>query len=81
MKDTSGSGKLVSIPTLEEMLDVIKGRETLFIELKGKTADRQMADDLVRMVKEKDCLEDVVMISLKYNVIDYIESTYPEVET
>ncbi len=81
VKDTSGSGKLVSIPTLEEMLDVIKGRETLFIELKGKTADRQMADDLVRMVKEKDCLEDVVMISLKYNVIDYIESTYPEVET
>ena len=79
--DTTGNGKTQHVATLEEMLDVIKGREILFIELKGKTADRQMVDDTVRIVREKDCLEDVVLISLNYDVINYAETTYPEFET
>ena len=74
-------GMEAKVPRMEEQLDIIKGREKLFIELKGATADRQMADDLVRMVREKDCVDDVVMISLKYNVINYLEKTYPEFET
>lgn len=74
-------GMEAKVPRMEEQLDIIKGREKLFIEMKGATADRQMADDLVRMVREKDCVDDVVMISLKYNVINYLEKTYPEFET
>lgn len=74
-------GADVPVPTLEEMLDAIKGKEVLYIELKGKTADLQMADDVVAMVREKDCVDDVVIISLKYNLIEYIEETYPEFET
>lgn len=35
------------IPMFEEMLDVIKGREKLFLELKGITAATKMVDDLV----------------------------------
>ena len=69
------------VPVLSDMLDAIKGKETLFIELKGKTADKKMADDVVRMVREKDCVENVVLISLKYDVIEYAEDTYPEFET
>ena len=79
--DTTGNGKIQRVPTLEEMLDTIKGREKLFIELKGKTADRRMVDDVVKIVKEKDCLDDVVLISLDYDVINYAETTYPEFET
>ena len=63
------------------MLDVIRGKEKLFIELKGAGADRQMVDDLVRIIREKDCEEDCVLISLNYEVIDYAESNYPEFET
>ncbi|QFJ53703.1 glycerophosphodiester phosphodiesterase family protein [Pseudobutyrivibrio xylanivorans] len=74
------SGKEFKVATLEEMLDTIKGRTKLYIELKGATADRQMVDDVVRIVKEKDCVKDVVLISLKYDVIDYAENTYPEFE-
>lgn len=81
IKDTTGSGAMLPVPTLEEMLDTIKGKEKLFIELKGETADRQMVDDVVRIVREKDCLEDAVLISLKYDVIDYAETEYPEFET
>ena len=81
IKDTTGSGAELTVPTLDEMLDVVKDKEKLFIELKGVTADRQMVDDVVRMVREKDCTDDVVLISLDYDVIDYAETAYPEFET
>lgn len=75
------TGVTSKVPELDEMLDVVKGRVKLFIELKGSTADRQMVDDVVRMVREKDCVADVALISLKYDVIDYAETQYPEFET
>ncbi len=66
---------------MEEMLDAAKGKIILFIELKGTTADRQMAEDVINMIKERDMLDECVLISLKYNIIDYIETTWPEVQT
>ncbi len=75
------TGRQAPIPTAEEMLDVIKGREKLFLELKGITADRKMVDDLVQIIREKDCVDDVILISLKYSVIDYAKTHYPEFET
>ena len=81
IKDTTGSGKELPVATLEEMLDVIKGRGKLFIEMKGPTTDRQMVDDVVRMIRERDCVEDTALISLNYDVIKYAETTYPEFET
>ena len=33
------------------------------------------------MVREKDCVSDVTLISLKYDIINYAESKYPEFET
>lgn len=80
VRDTTGGAEL-SVVTLDEMLDVIKGREKLFIELKGASVDRRMVDDIVQMVREKDCVDDVALISLRYDVIDYAETTYPEFET
>ncbi len=74
-------GTTSKVITLEELLDAAKGNGILFIELKGKTADRQMVDDVVKMVKEKDAVDDVMLISLKYDVIDYAKQTYPEFET
>ena len=43
------------VPTIEEMLQTAKGNVKLYIEMKGDTADRQMADDLVRI---KEILKD-----------------------
>lgn len=75
------TGTTAKVPELDEMLDIVKGRVKLFIELKGTTADMQMVDDVVQMVREKDCVADVALISLKYDVIDYAETQYPEFET
>ncbi len=81
IRDTTGSGNLLPVPTLEELLDRGKGKVTLFLELKGETADFDMADDVIKAVKEREMVDGVIIISLKYDVIDYIERTYPEVET
>ena len=81
IRDTTGNGGLLSVPTLEEMLDHSKGKVKLFLELKGETADRDMADDVVKAVKERDMVDDVALISLDYDVIDYAEQIYPEMET
>ena len=69
------------IPTYEEMLISAKGRMVLFTELKGNTADQRMADDAVKLVKQYQMEEEAVLISLKYDIIDYIETNYPEIET
>ena len=69
------------VNTFEEMLDASKGKVILFVELKGNTADIQMAEDAVRIIKEKDMVDDTVIISLKYNLISYIETNYPEMNT
>ena len=81
IRDTTGNGQLLPVPTLEELLDHGKGKVKLFLELKGESADRDMVEDVVKAVKERDMVEDVVLISLNYDVIDYAERKYPEMET
>ena len=69
------------VPTYEEMLDASKDKVTLFVELKGETADEKMADDAVKAIKEKGMEKQAVLISLKYDILEYIEQKYPEMET
>ena len=74
-------GQKSTIPTLEEALDAAKGREMLYLEIKGDGADSGMVDDIVRIVKERDQQDEVALVSMKYNLVDYAEKTYPEFET
>lgn len=70
------------VATYEDMLDA--ARETgvvLFVELKGVSADRQMADDAVRIARERGMLDTCVFISLDYRLVDYLEGAYPEAQT
>ena len=69
------------VPTFEEMLEACKGKLVLYTELKGNTADQKMADDAVAIVKKYGMEDECVLISLNYEVIDYIEKTYPEMKT
>lgn len=69
------------VATFEEMLDASRGKVTLYVELKGETADKQMCDDAVRTIKEYKMEKEAVLISLQYDLIDYIETNYPEMET
>ena len=79
--DTTGNGQKLTVPTLDELLDAGRGKVRLFLELKGVSADKQMVDDVVAMVKDKDMVNNVTLISLKQDVVFYAEDTYPEFET
>jgi glycerophosphoryl diester phosphodiesterase len=79
VKELSVDGE--PVPTLEEMLDASKDKVILFVELKGETADEQMADDAVRIIKEKGMQDQAVLISLKMDLLEYIEEKYPEMQT
>ena len=79
IKELSVDGEPVA--TFEDMLEASKGKITLFIELKGNSADKKMVDDAVRIIKEYGMTDECVLISLKYDLIDYAESTYPEMQT
>ena len=79
IKKLSVSGEPVA--TFEEMLDACKGNLILFVELKGNSADKKMVDDAVKLIKERDMVDECVIISLKYDLIDYTEKTYPEIQT
>ncbi len=69
------------ISTLEEILDTSKGNIELFLELKGVSADEKMVRDVYQMLKQRDMVSDCTMISFNYDLIEYIERVYPEVET
>lgn len=69
------------VPDFEEVLQACKGKLVLFTELKGNTADKKMADDAVRLIKKYGMEDECVLISLKYDLIDYIETEYPDIQT
>ena len=81
IRNPDGTPTGVHVSTYEQMLEGSRGRLKLFVELKGKTADRQMADDAVRIARDMGMLDQCVFISLKYDLIKYLEDTYPDVET
>ena len=69
------------VATLEEVLDLGKDHLHLYLELKGRTADRKMADDVIAMLQEKDMVDQCTIIGLNYELMSYVNSTYPDVET
>ncbi|MBQ3376081.1 MAG: glycerophosphoryl diester phosphodiesterase membrane domain-containing protein [Erysipelotrichaceae bacterium] len=77
----TADGKEEPVATFEEMLDASKGHIILFVELKGATADKKMVDDAVRMIKERGMVDETVLISLDYELVNYAETNYPEMNT
>ena len=69
------------VATMAEMLDAAKGRIHLYIELKGESIDLRMAEDLYRMVRDRDMLDQCAFISLHYWIIDAMEELHPDAET
>ena len=70
------------VATLDEMLNLAKKKNIhLYIELKGKTADKQMAEEVYDIVDSFDMVKDVTFISMKFKTIYYLEMQHPEAET
>ncbi len=69
------------VATFEEILDLSKGKIGVFVELKGESADEKMVDDVVAMIKSKDMLDECVILSLDYAIIEYTVETHPDIKT
>ncbi|MEE3419548.1 MAG: glycerophosphodiester phosphodiesterase family protein [Lachnospiraceae bacterium] len=69
------------IATMEEMLNAARGKIRLFVELKAPDADKKMADAVAKMIEKRDMLDDVMIISLNYDIIYALKTKHPEVRT
>lgn len=69
------------VPRLEDVLNSCNNKIKLNIELKGKTADRQMIDDIMKMIKSKKMNRQVILSSLDYTLVETIEKNYPNIDT
>lgn len=69
------------IPTLEEVLDLCKGRIQLNIEIKPNAATPDLEAETVRIIREKGFEKDCVITSQSYETLCKVKELDPEIET
>ena len=69
------------IPTLEEVLDLCKGKIQLNIEIKPNAATPELEAETVRIIQEKGFEKDCVITSQSYETLCKVKEMVPEIET
>jgi glycerophosphoryl diester phosphodiesterase len=69
------------VPTLEEAINLCRGRIKLNIELKFFTPDRRLAGEVARLVREKDAESDCLVTSLNYDALREVKRHNPRLRT
>ena len=68
------------LPTLEQVIDAVKGRIKLIVELKSYQADaRQLVADVVSILRKRQLIADAVVMSLKYDELREVARLAPEI--
>jgi glycerophosphoryl diester phosphodiesterase len=68
-------------PTLAEVIDVVRGRTKINIELKYNVPDSTLAPAVVELLRRKAFLDQVVITSLDYGALKQVESIEPSLRT
>jgi len=68
-------------PTLEQVIDLVRGRMKINIELKYNVADPGLAPAVVDLLRREDFLDQVVITSLDYAALKQVESIEPRLVT
>jgi len=71
------AGKGESIPTLQETIDVVKGKCGLYIELKGDNTEKPV----VELVRENVMQNSVIIASFDANKVRRVKELAPELKT
>lgn len=66
------------VPTLADVLDECAGRTRVLIELKYYGHDRQLEQRVVDIVEKSEMVNDVAIMSLKFNAIQKIRKLRPD---
>ena len=69
------------IPTLEEVLDLCKGKIQLNIEIKPNAATPELEAETVHIIREKGFEQDCVITSQSYETLCKVKELDPEIET
>lgn len=68
-------------PTLEEVIDLVRGQMKVNIELKYNVPDPTLAPAVVELLRRKDFLDQVVITSLDYGALKQVKSIEPRLKT
>jgi glycerophosphoryl diester phosphodiesterase len=68
-------------PTLEDVIDLVRGQMKINIELKYNVPDSSLAPAVVDLLRRKDFLDQVVITSLDYRALKQVESIEPSLRT
>lgn len=69
------------VPTLQQVIDVVRGRIRLNIELKYTWDDPRLAAAVVRIIRENEFAPECVVSSLNRRALLDVEASFPELET
>jgi glycerophosphoryl diester phosphodiesterase len=68
-------------PTLEEVIDLVRGRIKINIELKYNVPDPGLAPAVVELLRSEDFIDQVVITSLDYAALKQVKSLEPRLTT
>jgi glycerophosphoryl diester phosphodiesterase len=68
-------------PRLEEVIDLVRGRMRINIELKYNVPDPGLAPAVVDLLRREDFIDQVVITSLDYAALKQVESLEPRLRT
>jgi glycerophosphoryl diester phosphodiesterase len=68
-------------PTLEQVIDLVRGRMKINVELKYNVPDPGLAPAVVGLLRRKDFLDQVVITSLDYAALKQVERLEPRLRT
>jgi len=69
------------IPTLKEVIDCSKGKINLNIEIKTDKHNKNVAREIIKIIKENGIIDSCVVTSLDYTVLEKIEKYEPKIKT
>jgi glycerophosphoryl diester phosphodiesterase len=68
-------------PTLEEVIDLVRGRMKINIELKYNVPDPGLAPAVVELLRREDFIDQVVITSLDYSALKQVKILEPRLRT
>jgi glycerophosphoryl diester phosphodiesterase len=68
-------------PLLEDVIELVRGRMKLNVELKYNVPDPGLAPAVVELLRREDFLDDAVITSLDYAALKQVESIEPRLRT
>ena len=69
------------VPTLEEAIDIVKGKSKLNIEIKSNSRDKNSVESVVKIVQDKEFKNECIITSQSFEVLKKVKQIDEEIKT